>query len=81
MIKHSSRQFGTCFQDLVTNMKNLVALAPVLGAILRPVIPAFLSNKSMDEVFSVTDLPESLEMNHQHLWQSPQTQLLHCSLL
>ena len=27
----------TNFQDLVTKVKNLVALAPVLGAILRPV--------------------------------------------
>ena len=27
---------ATNFQDLVAKMKNLVALAPVLGAILRP---------------------------------------------
>jgi len=27
----------TDFQDLVANVKNLVALVPVLGAILRPV--------------------------------------------
>ena len=27
---------ATNFQDLVTKVKNLVALAPVLGAILRP---------------------------------------------
>ena len=36
MIKHSSRQFGDLFQDLVAKVKNLVALAPVLGAISRP---------------------------------------------
>jgi len=29
----------TNFQDLVANVKNLVALAPVLGAILHPVEP------------------------------------------
>ena len=34
-MKHSSRQFGN-FQDLVTKVKNLVTLAPVLGAISRP---------------------------------------------
>ena len=28
---------ATNFQDLVAKVKNLVALAPVLGAILRPV--------------------------------------------
>ena len=28
---------ATTFQDLVTKMKNLVVLAPVLGAISRPV--------------------------------------------
>ena len=33
MMKRSSRQFG---QDLVAKVKNLVALAPVLGAISRP---------------------------------------------
>ena len=31
-MKRSSRQFG---QDLVAKVKNLVALAPVLGAISR----------------------------------------------
>ena len=36
MLKHYSRQFGDNFQDLVTKM-NLVALAPVLGAISHPV--------------------------------------------
>ena len=34
-MKYSSRQFGTNFQDLVAKVKNLVALAPVSGAILR----------------------------------------------
>ena len=29
---------ATNFQDLVAKVKNLVALAPVLGAILRPEI-------------------------------------------
>ena len=29
-------KLATTFQDLVANEKNLVALAPVLGAILRP---------------------------------------------
>ena len=28
---------ATNFQDLVAKVKNLVALAPILGAILRPV--------------------------------------------
>jgi len=32
---------ATNFQDLVTNVKNLVPLAPVLGAILRPDILHF----------------------------------------
>ena len=37
MKKHSSRQFKkTNFQDLVAKVKNLVALAPVLGEISRP---------------------------------------------
>ena len=36
-MKHSTRQFGN-FQDLVAKVKNLVALAPVLGTISRPVI-------------------------------------------
>ena len=31
------RDLATNFQDLVAKVKNLVALAPVLGAILRPV--------------------------------------------
>ena len=31
-----SLDLATNFQDLVTKVKNLVALAPVLGAILRP---------------------------------------------
>ena len=31
---------ATNFQDLVAKVKNLVALAPVLGAILRPVLCA-----------------------------------------
>ena len=35
MMKHSSRQ--TNFQDLVAKVKNLVTLAPALGAISRPV--------------------------------------------
>ena len=30
---------ATNFQDLVAKVKNLVALAPVLGAILRPGLP------------------------------------------
>ena len=30
------RNLATNFQDLVTKVKNLVALVPVLGAILRP---------------------------------------------
>ena len=33
---------ATNFQDLVAKVKNLVALAPVLGAILRPVHISFL---------------------------------------
>ena len=36
MLMHYSRQFGDNFQDLVSKM-NLVALAPVLGAISHPV--------------------------------------------
>ena len=36
MTKHHNRQFATTFQDLVTKVKSLVALAPVLGAISRP---------------------------------------------
>ena len=35
MMKYSSLE--TNFQDLVAKVKNLVALAPVLGAISRPV--------------------------------------------
>ena len=31
----------TDFQDLVAKVKNLVALAPVLGAISRPVLLCF----------------------------------------
>ena len=39
MIRNSSRQLDNNdnnFQDLVAKVKNLVTLAPVLGAILRP---------------------------------------------
>ena len=36
MMKHSSPQSMTNFQDLITKEKNLVTLAPVLGTILRP---------------------------------------------
>ena len=36
MIKHSSCQLATNLQDLITKVKNLVVLAPVLGAISRP---------------------------------------------
>ena len=39
MMKHSSHQFGDYFSDLVAKVKNLVALAPVLGAISRPARP------------------------------------------
>lgn len=39
MIKHSSRvNLATSFQDLVAKEKNLIALTPVLGAILRPAL-------------------------------------------
>jgi len=34
----------TNFQDLVAKVKNLVTLAPVLGAILRPAMKCFLSH-------------------------------------
>ena len=37
-----TRNLATNFQDLVTKVKNLVALAPVLGTILRPVFVAKL---------------------------------------
>ena len=33
MMKHSSRQFGDYFQDLVAKEKNIVAFALVLGTI------------------------------------------------
>ena len=36
MVKHSSRQLATHFQELFTEEKNLVALVPVLDAISRP---------------------------------------------
>ena len=36
MMKRSSPNLTTNFQDLVAKVKNLVALAPVLGAISRP---------------------------------------------
>ena len=38
MMKRSSGQLVTNFQDLVAKVKNLGALAPVLGAISRPVL-------------------------------------------
>ena len=34
---HSPANLATNFQDLVAKVKNLVALAPLLGAISRPV--------------------------------------------
>ena len=34
-MKHSSSNLVTNFQDLVTKVENLVALAPVLGTISR----------------------------------------------
>ena len=46
-------KLATNFQDLVANVKNLVALAPVLGAILRPVMMTIgvgaLKNNSKQE--------------------------------
>ena len=36
MMKHSGCHLATSFQDLVTEVKNLVTLAPVLGAISCP---------------------------------------------
>ena len=36
MMKRSSSILATNFQDLVAKVKNLVALAPVSGAISRP---------------------------------------------
>ena len=39
MMKHSSRQLANNFQDLVAKVKNLVVMAPVLGAISRPDYP------------------------------------------
>ena len=41
MVRNSSHQFGTNFQDLVAKVKNLVALPPVLGAILHPALGKF----------------------------------------
>ena len=35
-MKHSSHQFGNKFSGLVAELKNLVALAPVLGIISCP---------------------------------------------
>ena len=35
-MKDSSANLATNFQDLVAKVKNVVALAPVLGAISRP---------------------------------------------
>ena len=39
---------ATNFQDLVAKVKNLVALAPVLGAILRPELGNF-SNRELKQ--------------------------------
>ena len=36
MLKRLVANLATNFQDLVAKVKNLVALAPVLGAISRP---------------------------------------------
>ena len=38
---------ATNFQDLVAKVENLVALAPVLGAISRPDIPFFLQKSAL----------------------------------
>ena len=39
MMKHSGRQFGYYFSGFGRQSENFVALAPVLGAILRPGYP------------------------------------------
>ena len=41
MIRNLVANLVTNFQDLVAKVKNLVALAPVLGAILRPAVALF----------------------------------------
>ena len=40
-------KLATNFQDLVAKVKNLVALAPVLGAILRPEYVGGFFNKTI----------------------------------
>ena len=42
-MKDSSANLATNFQDLVAKVKNVVALAPVLGAISRPATRSSLS--------------------------------------
>ena len=42
--------------------------------------PHYSSSNKL-HVSAVTDLPESFEVDHQHIWQSPQAQFLDCSLL
>ena len=45
-------KLATNFQDLVAKVKNLVALAPVLGAILRPELKRYDSRQ--DDVIIVS---------------------------
>ena len=42
---------ATTFQDLVAKVKNLVALAPVLGAISRPAMGSFKSTWGFPDRF------------------------------
>ena len=47
---------ATNFQDLVAKLKNVVALAPVLGAISRPVFGVEGLNKVMRGKVMITNL-------------------------
>ena len=52
MIRILVASLATNFQDLVAKVKNLVALAPVLGAILRPAIDSH-SQKEHNEIHKI----------------------------
>ena len=52
MIRILVASLATNFQDLVAKVKNLVALAPVLGAILCPAIDSH-SQKEHNEIHKI----------------------------
>ena len=57
MIRNSSRQFGDLFSGFGRQSEKLVALAPVLGAVLHPVLASLTITQNLEKELGDTHLP------------------------